>query len=368
MARVRKFVAAFNNSPNAKAAFKARMKTAGVKPKVLIQEVETRWWATYMCCERLLELRPFLDVDGIDQLVGEYLNPEDWEYIVQVCEIMEPFKHFIIFFEGQKYVSLSWLPVMIEKMRLHMEKVAADLEDPNSERRRRRGLRDQPRLTDLLIKCVHEMRESFLLYWRSRDDKFECGRESEIRMSGIPTKAWHAALYEGRTRKRLGFLTADERTQLWKMLADDVFDRHLALLAENAEAETDEEDANAAAPANPPPQPPIDLHARQANNPLFMDFDLFNVVEDQPVLRRQHPDEHAAIKSAIQDEIMRLQRHERLFMAANPLDEWRNVASEFPYTAPVARAILAIPSTVRLPFFRAFVCSTICFVAQGPLC
>ena len=152
------------------------------------------------------------------------------------------------------------------------------------------------------------------------------------------------------------------------MLADDVFDRHLALLAENAEAETDEEDANAAAPANPPPQPPIEPHARQANNPLFMDFDLFNVVEDQPVLRRQHPDEHAAIKSAIQDEIMRLQRHERLFMAANPLDEWRNVASEFPYTAPVARAILAIPSTVRLPFFRAFVCSTICFVAQGPLC
>jgi hypothetical protein len=264
---------------------------------------------------------------------------------------MAPFKHFIIFFEGQKYVSLSWLPVMIEKMRLNLEKVAADLEDAHSERRRRRGLRDQPRLCDLLVKCVHEMRESFLLHWRSRDDKFEHGRESETRVFRIPTKAWHAALYDGRSRKRLGFLTADERTQLWKMLADDVFERHLAILAENAEAATDEEDASAAAPANPPPQPPIDPHARQANNPLFMDFDLFNVVEDQPVLRRQHPDEHAAaIKSAIQDEIMRFQRHGRLPMAANPLDEWRKIASEFPCTAPVARAVLAIPSTVRLPF------------------
>ena len=240
---------------------------------------------------------------------------------------------------------------MIEKLRLHLETVAADLADGNSDRRRRRGLRDQPRLCEKLIKCVHEMRESFLLCWRSRDDKFEYGRQSEMRLSGIPTKAWFAALYDGRTRKRLGFLTADERTHLWKILADDVFDRHLALEAENLAAQSDY-DSDATQMAEQPPTPPsIDPHARQANNPLFMDFDAFNAVEDHPVLRRQHPDEHAAIKSAIQDEIMRLQRHELLPIAANPLDTWRAIASEFPFTSPVARAILAIPATVRPPIF-----------------
>ena len=225
MAGIRKFVTKFTSSPNAQAALAARMRASGVRPLVLIQEVETRWWATYMCCLRLSELEEYINVDDMDMLVGEYLTPEHWEFIYQVVSIMEPFRNFQKFMEGQKHCTLPWLPVSLEQLRRHLENVASDLEDPNSNMRKRRGLRDQPGLMNRLRKVVQEMRESFIVHWRDRDEKFRCGASGEMRVSGIPPKAWFAALIDARTRTMLGFLSAAERTWLWSQFAEFTFDR-----------------------------------------------------------------------------------------------------------------------------------------------
>ena len=178
-----------------------------------------------MCCLRLSELEEYINVDDMDMLVGEYLTPEHWEFIYQVVSIMEPFRNFQKFMEGQKYCTLPWLPVSLEQLRRHLENVATDLEDPNSNMRKRRGLRNQPGLMNRLRKVVQEMRESFIVYWRDRDEKFRYGASGEMRVSGIPPKAWFAALIDARTRTKLGFLSAAERTWLWSQFAEFTFDR-----------------------------------------------------------------------------------------------------------------------------------------------
>ena len=85
-------------------------------------------------------LQPHLDVDAVESLVAEFLLGPEWEFVHQSNDTLEAFRDFQIFFEGQFYVTLSWLALMLEKLRVHLETVAAELADPTSKRRQRRQL------------------------------------------------------------------------------------------------------------------------------------------------------------------------------------------------------------------------------------
>jgi hypothetical protein len=92
-----------------------------------MQDVITRWWSTYMATERLGELEEYLNVEEVDMLVSAFLTSEDWEFVYQSNGIMEEFRNYQLFFEGQKYVTISWMPIMLEKLRRHMKQVDGDL-------------------------------------------------------------------------------------------------------------------------------------------------------------------------------------------------------------------------------------------------
>ena len=230
MGAVRRYITAFSKSTNAMAALKSRQKASGERPRVIQQVVKMRWWSDYIATLRLELLRPHLDVDAMDSLVSDFLTGLEWEFVHQSNEILEAFRDFQIFFEGQFYVTLSWLPLMLEKLRLHLEKVAAELADPQSKRRQRRQLRQCPDLVTSLAQSVEETRENFIYLYRDKDERFVYDRDNQGRLCGVPTKAWHAALLDIRTKNLLGFLTVDERTEAWNMLEDEVFARSLPLL------------------------------------------------------------------------------------------------------------------------------------------
>ena len=243
-------------------------------------------------------------------------------------------------------MTISRVPIMIEKIRIHMENLAADLADPNSGLRRKRGLRDHPELVTRLQGLVHEMREAFVLYFRDRDEKFEYGRSGEMRMSGIPKLAWYAALLDPRTSKRLGFLSRAERTRLWDDFARFVLERS------DLEAVPSDIDITELRPE----LPDADHHERQGENPLFKGLEQFET-GDVISLSDAGVTPEETVKAAIADEIMRLKRHPMMAPNTNPLSFWKRIEPEFPYTSVVARAVLAIPATVGAPRLYAFRCN-----------
>ena len=170
MKNVRKFLAAFSTSNIAKSALRAAQKTAGQTPLGVIQVVRTRWWSDFQATLRLEKLQPHLDVEEIYAFVATYLSGLEWEFVHQSNIILVPFRDFQIFFEGQFYVTLSWLPVMLEKLRIHLENLAAELDDPRSPRRTRRQLRQHPDLVERLqSRCARNARNlSLLASWKGR--------------------------------------------------------------------------------------------------------------------------------------------------------------------------------------------------------
>jgi hypothetical protein len=80
-------------------------------------------------------------VEEICAFVAECLSGLEWEFVHHSNITLVPFRDLQIIFEGQFYATLSWLPAMLEKLRIHLETAAAELDGPRSPRRTRRQLR-----------------------------------------------------------------------------------------------------------------------------------------------------------------------------------------------------------------------------------
>ena len=175
------------------------------------------------------------------------------------------------------------------------------------------------------------MRDSFVIHWRDRDEKFKHGRSGEMRTSGMPPKAWFAALIDARTRTRLGFLSPAERTWLWTNFGEFLIDRHKDReAADVANADPPPDDGKEPAddgkePADLVPHVDDRAHHRQAANPLFLDFEQCNVDVDGPNVALWTPENDNAVRASIADELKRLQLHPALAVDANPLSEWKKI-------------------------------------------
>jgi hypothetical protein len=168
------------------------------------------------------------------------------------------------------------------------------------------------------------------------------------------------------------------RTNFGEFLFDRFKDREAADVA-NADPPPDdgkEPADDGKEPADLAPHVDDRAHHRQAANPLFLDFEQYNVDVDGPNVALWAPENDNAVRASIADELKRLQLHPALAVDANPLSEWKKIEAEFPHAAPVARAVLSIPATVRVPppcpvgitqFLPSPIRNHYCFVAQDPL-
>jgi hypothetical protein len=100
------------------------------KSYTTIQDVETRWWSTWSCCNRLLELKGSLlaleQVEGGMYVPSECrLTSVEWS-ILDVCVgILEPFMEAEKTLEGEKYVTASLtIPILFTIRRAIATKMA----------------------------------------------------------------------------------------------------------------------------------------------------------------------------------------------------------------------------------------------------
>jgi hypothetical protein len=86
----------------------------------VVVDVATRWWFTYSMCERLIHLQPaLLAAMAVDDKLPDYilLNETDWKILRQFHRLLKPFKNSQKLLAGDKYVTLSLLPIAIKSIR-----------------------------------------------------------------------------------------------------------------------------------------------------------------------------------------------------------------------------------------------------------
>jgi hypothetical protein len=89
----------------------------------VIVDVITRWWSTYQTVDHILYLKPAFQSLMLDNLLDDEvaLTEHDWAVLQEIHELLKPFKTAQELLEGDKYVSISWVPVMVGTIRKKAE-------------------------------------------------------------------------------------------------------------------------------------------------------------------------------------------------------------------------------------------------------
>ncbi|GBC16434.1 zinc finger BED domain-containing protein 4-like [Rhizophagus irregularis DAOM 181602=DAOM 197198] len=96
-----------------------------------ITDVETRWSSTYIAWERLIALKPYIDIvisslnackdnnakEDVKRLNKVNLTNDEWEIIKDLLEILGPFAELTERLEGTKYATMSYIYPGIIKLK-----------------------------------------------------------------------------------------------------------------------------------------------------------------------------------------------------------------------------------------------------------
>ena len=124
MAQARGFVAHFSHSAleeESLLAFQRRRQGGNGTVLKLLQDVTTCWWSTFTMLESLMELKPTLQAMKLMEETSVELSPETWEIIRLGSIVLKPFKAVQLMMEGEKYIILSFVPVLVRGL-LHAGK------------------------------------------------------------------------------------------------------------------------------------------------------------------------------------------------------------------------------------------------------
>ena len=85
-------------------------------PLRFVQDVVTRWWSTYSMLDRLIYLKPAIEGLKADNQIPKNLifDEIEWKILEQVISVLKPFKMAQKHLEGEKYVTISYVPLMID--------------------------------------------------------------------------------------------------------------------------------------------------------------------------------------------------------------------------------------------------------------
>ena len=94
------------------------------RAKKTIQDVATRWWSTYSMVQRLLHLRVHIfivcNLNRTNRSLVDLTNGQ-WELLEDIDKILKPFMLAQELLEGEKYVMLSLVVSIIEKIRKNLK-------------------------------------------------------------------------------------------------------------------------------------------------------------------------------------------------------------------------------------------------------
>jgi hypothetical protein len=130
MEKTRALVKLYSKSTQKKDELIAKQKSMDTyKKKTVVKvivDVITRWWSTYQTVDRLLYLKPAFQSLVLDNLLDDEvaLTEHDWAVLQEIHELLKPFKTAQELLEGDKYVSISWVPVMVGTIRKKLKVTA----------------------------------------------------------------------------------------------------------------------------------------------------------------------------------------------------------------------------------------------------
>ena len=159
--------------------------------------IKTRWAYAYYSVERTIRLKSALvALAQDDQSLMELLPTEvQWVLLDAIIELWKPFMEAITLLEGESYVTISLLPGIIYKLRMHLEQAAALPEAHHHDQ-------NQKRLLALLLL------RNFKTHWGAGTlgtAFLEHTTEGlRRRHKGIPYGAWIASFLDPRTKSLQG--------------------------------------------------------------------------------------------------------------------------------------------------------------------
>ena len=294
------------------------------RPVGVLQDVSTRWWSTFTMTERLMELKGCFDLMEIQGTLQCNLTRAQWIIVGLVRDILRPFMLAQKVLEGEKYVTLSFVPGIIYGIRCGMKVIEDNVDVPDS------------------VKILSmKMSTDFVKRWGSGDeDTVFSENETEgsyRRLKGLSKLTMIAAALDPRTKLLRGIPDMDKRL-LWT---------HISVVL------------NEIAVTNLPL--PADVHgdglapfvANDNNQPDYYDI----LMEDVNVAVM--PDESIPEDISVVDKVKAEIAHYRALpvlpgkkinaagttVHSNPLSWWSSQKDKLPLLSKLARRVLCIPAT-----------------------
>jgi len=237
MSAARSLVGHFSSSPQAEAKLLSKqVQTRAVK---CIQDVATRWWSTYSMCERLLRLRPYFSLMEAEGELDCNLTEEQWAIIKDTCDLLEPFMCAQKTLEGQKYVTISLVPLIIYSVRTGLIEKVEDVDNTSLQVRS---------LARVMLDCFNQHWGEGLPGTVAREHLTEGPNR---RPKGIPRLTLVASILDPRTIFGPG-LTEEDKRQVTQVIYNRLLilanEEDVARREENIELEENAAEGNVAEP------------------------------------------------------------------------------------------------------------------------
>ena len=168
----------------------------------VLQDVSTRWWSTFTMTERLIHLKNYFDLMETEGSLTCNLTESQWVTTKLVRDVLRPFMLAQKILEGEKCVTLSFVPGIVREGLANI-----DVEEIYSES---------------VQSMSRKKHENFIRRWGSGDDDTVFTENetegSQRRLRGISKVTMMAAAVDPRTKMLRGIPNTDKRL-LWRHIA-----------------------------------------------------------------------------------------------------------------------------------------------------
>ncbi|XP_077065670.1 E3 SUMO-protein ligase ZBED1-like [Siphateles boraxobius] len=295
----------FKKSELACTKLKEKQHQMGKPPLMLLQDVSTRWNSTYHMLSRLLEQRWPVTAALSDPAVnprGKHhyldLKPEQWHISEELTQVLGPFEGATEFLSGEKYVTLSALPQLVQNLK-------------------KSTLTAEPETAP--VKAFQaSVAEQITKRWE--------GLYEFLPESGAPNPVLLAAALDPRFRK-LKFLPAEEVLKVQTSIQSMA----LAARKDSKQTHVTVEKATTTTSAT---------HTKGRSHHKSI---LGSSSEDED--EGEDHDEDEQMSRAVQREVLEYFGEQPISKKENPLPWWRINQARYPTLAQLAKSFLGIPAT-----------------------
>jgi hypothetical protein len=221
-------------------------------PVCVIVKVVTGWWLTWPMCSRLLHLKNALRALEHDGAIppDKIQSSDDWDVVKKVSDLLLPFKLAQQLLEGEKYVTISWIPTALKGILSKLEAIINAPVDPQTETPSKLAVRN---LAKVLLK-------DFSAPWPTNgantfhfDGSVHRGWMN--RQVGVHPAVAIATVLDPRFKLLNGFDNNEDKVRIWDALLTEMILRGDKATVE--EEETDDND-NPRGNQEPCPAPNMD--------------------------------------------------------------------------------------------------------------